>query len=122
MCLDDIIKGMATGGAQKKELVFTIPEGYTIEMTAKKLEQEGIMSAKEFTDAVKQAASDFVYAGQLPAADKVSYQLQGYLYPDTYFISEDMTGEELVEKILKEFETKFDASRQEAAKNAGMTV
>lgn len=122
MCLDDIIKGMATGGAQKKELVFTIPEGYTIEMTAKKLEQEGIMSAKEFTDAVKEAASDFVYAGQLPAADKVSYQLQGYLYPDTYFISEDMTGEELVEKILKEFETKFDASRQEAAKNAGMTV
>lgn len=122
MCLGDIIDALVTGGAQKKEESFTIPEGYSIPMIAEKLENEGVMSQEEFLTAVKNAAADFAYADILPAEDQVFYQLEGYIFPDTYYLSEDMTGEELVDKILDEFLQKFDAKRQEEAAALGMSV
>ena len=122
MALDSIIKALATGGALKEEEAFTIPEGYSIIMTANKLEKEGIMSADEFLGAIDKATENFIYAQYLPAKDQVFYQLEGYIFPDTYYLSENMTGDELVQKILEEFQQKFDQSRQEAAAAAGMSV
>lgn len=122
MCLEDVIKALTTGGAQKKEESFTIPEGYSIPMIAEKLENEGVMSQEEFLTAVKNAAADFQYADILPAADQVFYQLEGYIFPDTYYLSENMTGEELVHKILDEFLQKFDEQRQQEAEAMGMSV
>lgn len=122
MCLDDVIAALVTGGAQKEEQSFTIPEGYSIPMIAEKLENEGVMSQDEFLTAVKNAAANFQYADVLPAADQVFYQLEGYIFPDTYYLSEDMTGDELVAKILDEFLNKFDEQRQQEAANLGMSV
>lgn len=122
MCLGDIIDALVTGGALKQEESFTIPEGYSIPMIAEKLEKEGVMSQDEFLTAVKNAAANFQYVDVLPAADQVFYQLEGYIFPDTYYLSENMTGEELIDKILKEFVQKFDAKRQEEAAALGMSV
>ena len=116
-----LVKELATQDGQK-ENKFTIPEGYTIEMTASKLEKEGIMSAQEFLTAVTNAAVTSKYKDVLPKKKKVFYQLQGYIYPDTYYLAKDITGDQLVAKILDEFDKKFDATRQEKAKKLGMTV
>ena len=108
MSLDTIVKELATGGALKEEQSFTIPEGYSVKMIAEKLEKEKIMSADEFLAAVEKAAQGFAYEQELPAKDQVFYQMEGYLFPDTYYLSENMTGDELVAKILEEFNQKFD--------------
>lgn len=121
MSLSKVIKELATQDGQK-ENKFTIPEGYTIEMTANKLEKEGIMSAQEFLTAVTKAADTSKYKNILPDKTKVFYQLQGYIYPDTYYLTKDITGDQLVAKILDEFDKKFDQTRQEKAKQLGMTV
>ena len=65
MSLGKVIKELATQDGQK-ENKFTIPEGYTIEMTASKLEKEGIMSAQEFLTAVTNAAATSKYKDVLP--------------------------------------------------------
>ncbi len=122
MSLDQVIKELATQTGEKKETTFTMPEGYTIEMTAAKLEKEGIMSAEEFLTAVENAVDTFKYKDILPDKTKVFYQLQGYLYPDTYYLSDDMTGEQLVKMMLEEFDKKFDASRKKKAKQLGFSV
>lgn len=122
MCLTDVIDTLVTGGAQKEEESFTIPEGYSVPMIAEKLEKEGVMSQDEFLTAVKNAAADFQYADMLPSADQVFYQLEGYIFPDTYYLSDDMTGDELVTKILDEFVQKFDEQRQQEAKALGMSM
>ncbi|MDO5146659.1 MAG: endolytic transglycosylase MltG [Eubacteriales bacterium] len=122
MCMEDVIVALATGGAQKKEKSFTIPEGYSVPMIARKLEREQVMPAEEFLTAVRQAAGDAAWAGELPAADQVLYQLEGYLFPDTYYLSENMTGAELVHKILEEFQKKMTAERREKAAALGMSV
>lgn len=121
MSLGKVIKELATQDGQK-ENTFTIPEGYTIEMTANKLEKEGIMTAQEFLTAVTKAADTSKYKNILPDKTKVFYQLQGYIYPDTYYLSKNITGDQLVAKILEEFDKKFDATRQEKAKQLGMSV
>lgn len=121
MSLGKVIKELATQDGQK-ENKFTIPEGYTIEMTASKLEKEGIMSAQEFLTAVTNAAATSKYKDILPKKKKVFYQLQGYIYPDTYYLAKDITGDQLVAKILDEFDKKFDTARQEKAKKLGMSV
>ena len=121
MSLSKVIKELATQDGQK-ENKFTIPEGYTIEMTASKLEKEGIMSAQEFLTAVTNAAMTSKYKDILPDKKKVFYQLQGYIYPDTYYLVKDITGDQLVAKILDEFDKKFDQTRQEKAKKLGMSV
>lgn len=121
MSLSKVIKELATQDGQK-ENTFTIPEGYTIEMTANKLEKEGIMKAQEFLTAVTKAADTSKYKNILPDKTKVFYQLQGYIYPDTYYLSKDITGDQLVAKILDEFDKKFDATRQAKAKQLGMSV
>ncbi len=122
MCLADVIETLVTGGAQEEEVSFTIPEGYSIPMIAEKLENEGVMSQDEFLTAVQNAAVNFQYADILPSADQVFYQLEGYIFPDTYFLSENMTGDELVAKILDEFAQKFDEQRQQEAEALGMSV
>lgn len=121
MSLGKVIKELATQDGQK-ENTFTIPEGYTIEMTANKLEKEGIMSAQEFLTAVTKAAETSRYKNILPDKTKVFYQLQGYIYPDTYYLSKNITGDQLVAKILEEFDKKFDTTRQAKAKQLGMSV
>ena len=121
MSVSKVIKELATQSGQK-ENTFTIPEGYTIEMTASKLEKEGIMSAQEFLTAVTKAADTSKYKNILPDKTKVFYQLQGYIYPDTYYLSKDITGDQLVAKILEEFDKKFDTARQEKARQLGMSV
>lgn len=121
MSLSKVIKSLATQDGQK-ENTFTIPEGYTIEMTANKLEKEGIMSAQEFLTAVTNAADTFKYKDILPDKTKVFYQLQGYIYPDTYYLSKDITGDQLVAKMLDEFDKKFDETRQQKASQLGMSI
>ena len=121
MSLSKVIKELATQDGQKENKL-TIPEGYTIEMTASKLEKEGIMSAQEFLTAVTNAAVTSKYKDVLPKKKKVFYQLQGYIYPDTYYLAKDITGDQLVAKMLDEFDKKFDQTRQEKAKKLGMTV
>lgn len=122
MCVDDVIAALVTGGAQKEEKSFTIPEGYSAPMIARKLEREKIMPAEEFLTAVRQAAGETAWAAELPAADRVFYQLEGFLFPDTYYLSENMTGIELVHKILEEFQKKMTAERREKATAMGMSM
>ena len=91
-------------------------------MTADKLEKEGIMTAQEFLTAVTKATDTSRYKNILPDKTKVFYQLQGYIYPDTYYLSKNITGDQLVAKIHEEFDKKFDTTRQQKAAQLGMSV
>ncbi len=119
MSLEDILKIITSTG---NELTLSIPEGYTIARIGQKLEEEGVMTAAEFTQAMEKAAADFAYASILPSKDKVFYQLEGYAYPSTYYLTEDITGEGLADKILAEFKMRFTGTRQDQAKAKNMSV
>ena len=121
MSLDDLIETLVKG-AREDELVFTIPEGYSVEQIGARLEEKEIMTAKDFCQAVKDAAADYEFDGALPKEDTVYFQLQGYLWPDTYYLEKDTSPEQLVSMLLEEFETKYDEKCLERTHELGMTV
>lgn len=88
------------GAKVQTDIVFTIPEGYTAIKIAKKLEKEGIINADEFLKAVNEGQYNYDFLVDIPKRDS---KLEGYLFPDTYFFRKDVTGEQIVSKLLSRF-------------------
>ena len=92
------IHRLLTTGAQQLTRV-TIPEGWTARKIARHLEALGIVPAADFLAAARSPA--------LREAFGVSgTSLEGYLFPDTYFVPSPFTGRAMVELMVKTF---FDA-------------
>lgn len=103
MNLKEVIEGL--GSKSKGEgIVVTIPEGFTIDDIAFKLEELGICSSDEFLTAVKEY--------QLPEyisnnTDK-RYNLEGFLFPDTYNFDLNVTPEYIIQTMLDRFKEVWD--------------
>lgn len=119
--LQTVIEDLTNGGALKEEKMFTVPEGYTIELIGKKLEKEEICTEDEFLAAV-QEEYDYWFLEDLPKDAKVTYRLQGFLFPETYAISEEMTARDIVTVMLEQFDTTFTEKMQEQMNVSGKNV
>lgn len=119
--METIIEQLLSGGAQKATKSFTIPEGYSIEKMAVKLEEDGICSAEEFLAAVEKEY-DYDFLDSIPDNSDIKYRLQGFLYPDTYSIYEDATAEDVVRAMLEQFGKKFNAEMQAKVEQLGKTI
>lgn len=99
MSINDIVTKLTTESLQNA-VKFTVPEGYSVEDIAGKLELEGICSYEGFINAVKEY--------KLPSFIKYNtekrYSLEGYLYPDTYTINKNEDPETIIEVMVNRFE------------------
>lgn len=93
--ITDILSTATQGNLVK----FLVPEGYTQNEIAEKLQKEGIVDKDEFIEACNNEQYDY---GFLPEEIRPS-RLEGYLYPDTYFFEKNSTGRDIVEKMLTNF-------------------
>lgn len=93
-------------GAVDNNIVFvTIPEGYTVNQIAALLEQKGIISKTLFIKACK----DYKLPSYIKADNKRNYELEGFLFPDTYEFKKGMKGDKIIVAFLKNFENKMSA-------------
>ncbi|TGY43895.1 endolytic transglycosylase MltG [Clostridium sartagoforme] len=109
----DIINALNTDSSLNK-VKFTVPEGYSIEDIAIKLEDEGICSKSDFILAVK----EYPLPSYVKPNEEKRYNLEGYLFPDTYIIEIGETPKEIIYKMIKRFEEMLD----EASKATNVTV
>ncbi|MBS5937657.1 endolytic transglycosylase MltG [Clostridium sp.] len=109
----DIINSLNTDSSLNK-VKFTVPEGYSIEDIAIKLEDEGICSKSDFILAVK----EYPLPSYVKPNEEKRYNLEGYLFPDTYIIEIGETPKEIIYKMIKRFEEMLD----EASKATNVTV
>jgi UPF0755 protein len=78
----------------------TVPEGYTLEQTARSLEDQGICKGDEFWAALE---SDSLNLGwQFPE------KLEGYLFPSTYEFPWECTGELAVRQMTDQFKASVE--------------
>lgn len=94
----------AEGNARLKELLtalksenldnvsFTIPEGFTVDNMARRIAESGLFTKDEFLAAVK----DFQAPAYVPSDSERRYQMEGYLWPDTYTFTNNTTAREVV--------------------------
>lgn len=81
----------------------TIPEGYTVAQIAQTLEKNGVCSAKEFVS-VSQSYSPKSFS--VPSDSNRAFKMEGYLFPDTYEFYVDDDPEDVLIKLLNNYNAK----------------
>lgn len=114
-----IMNALLTNGQKKETVKFTIPEGYTIQQMADKLEAEGIVSADDFMDAIQNSSFNYKFLEGIPDRNT---KLQGYLFPNTYEVYKDATAEDIITMMLDEFDRVFKDEYYTRAQELGYTV
>lgn len=103
MCIPDIIGALAGTYATRPTIMFTVPEGFSVQQIASRAESLGLCTKNEFLDALD---DDYRYGflKDIPHVDGVDYHLQGFLYPETYEFYVDATAHDIIDKMLNQFE------------------
>jgi len=111
------LRAVRTEIVQKK---ITIPEGRNVREIAQYLEDEGIISAEEFLTAANTYDFQYNFLQSVPASRE--NRLEGYLFPDTYFVSENPTASEIIDKMLYRFSEMYDWECEARAAELGLTT
>lgn len=82
------------------EAKVTFPEGYTVEDIAKKLEESKVCTKDEFLKVVK----EYPLPSYIKPNNERKYELEGFLFPDTYAIPKGTTPKQIIEMMLNRFE------------------
>ncbi|SFC71588.1 endolytic transglycosylase MltG [Clostridium uliginosum] len=97
--LDGLLETLKIQKDDKNLKKLTIPEGYTIDQIAEKVEQEKICSKDEFLQEVK----NYELPSYVKEDKNKRYNLEGFLYPDTYLIKNNATPEYIIKQMLNRF-------------------
>lgn len=98
MSLSDLIYVLQNGLVEANKITF--PEGYSIEDIANRLDENGIVGREEFLEAVK----NYPVPNYIKQDGNKRYNLEGYLFPDTYSFSVDITSNEVISTMINRFE------------------
>ncbi len=104
-------------GLVKTEMV-TIPEGWRLEQMAEALAKEGLFEADEFLEACQRPSFDYEFSVERPPGAT----LEGYLFPDTYFVSKEMDAPSFVGRMLQTFDRRFTTAMRQQAADRGMSM
>lgn len=97
----------------------TVPEGYNVKQIAKLMDKEKVCTEADFLAACETGNFDYKF---LDKNVKGPERVEGFLYPATYPIEDDMTAEDVVRAMLDEFNQKFTEDDYKTAKKMNMTV
>lgn len=107
--LDNLIKSLESTADNKELIKLTIPEGYTIEDIASEVEKQGFCSKDEFLEKVK----NYPVPSFVKVSEKKKYNLEGYLYPDTYLIKKGSDGEYIINMMIMRFNQVINQAKDE---------
>lgn len=98
---EDLMNYLTTGTPQ--QIKITIPEGWSLEKIDQNLAKKGYFKKGQFIEEVEKES----YQKQFPfLSQKKNNDLEGYLFPDSYFLTPLFSPSQLVEKMLIAFENK----------------
>jgi len=103
--------------AKAPSIRLTIPEGFDVAQEAARISGVLDLSAQDYQSAA--TGGGYAVPGYLPAGSK---SLEGFLYPDTYFVYKDATAKDVIDKQLAQFQKVATALGITAeAKSLGVT-
>ena len=115
---EEIMLLLQRGNSENRSI--TSPEGYTIEQRANSLDSEGICTHDEFINQVQNGTYNYEFLNGVP--DNVTYKLEGFLYPDTYYIAEEANAEYVINVMLEQFDNIYQNQLKDKLKDSGKSV
>ncbi|MGQ9807227.1 MAG: endolytic transglycosylase MltG [Armatimonadota bacterium] len=93
----------------------TIPEGFTIRQIARRLDEHQVTDAAVFLDLASSGASRF-------GIETPTGSLEGYLFPDTYFLPFDTSAEQVIRRMLDNLERRVVRPHGKEIRRSGRTL
>lgn len=130
MTIGEMVDKFKKGDVLVKTLKLTIPEGFTNKKIVEALEGKKPSITQEFTEIVNCKCLGKVNCGCDVFSKKYDIlkeipsgvDMEGYLFPDTYFIDEEETGATLVSKFLNNFNKKVDEEMKAEIRAQGKSL
>lgn len=101
MSFDEIVNLLNSGATDKNAKKITVKEGEWLSEIASDLESQGICTAEEFLTAANSKGYNYDFVSKIPDRDNL---LEGYLFPATYAVGENMTAKDIVNMMLAKFD------------------
>ncbi len=121
MSLDDILISLQEGVVYQEGTRFTIPEGFNVEQIAFRLENQGLAEEEKYLKLCSDYENRlFSFLDEIPAG--TDYKLEGYLFPDTYEVSEDVSEEDIIKMMLNRFDNFFDEEHRARAEELDFSL
>lgn len=121
MSAEKIVKILSAGEAVSNERSVKAIEGWSNRDLAVYFEKEGLFPREEFMALVKDKKrfeEDFYFLQEIP----VAYDMEGYLFPDTYNIFSDATADDVVYKMLSNFDKKVTLEMRQEVERKEKTL
>lgn len=99
--------------------IVTIPEGYTLYQTANKLESLNLVNKEKFLN-IKM--SEVTQDNLISPGNGVYYELEGYLFPETYFIPYETSELDIAKIMYSQFKRVFNEEYRTRAKELNLSV
>ena len=123
MGYDELYYALSPRKGVRLQTRVTIPEGFTTDEIIDLFVSMGIGTKDGFIDVIQNGGNfGYAFLDDIPSDDRRTYRLDGYLFPDTYFVYTDSSEKEIVLKLLQGFQQKFDESLRLEAAQKGYTV
>lgn len=102
-----------------RSVKITFKEGMTLKEVAQKLYDKKVVNIDEFINATQKNKFNYKFLTGIPDRET---KMQGYLFPDTYEFGMKEKVNEVIEKMLDNFNNKFKPEYYEQAKKLNMSV
>lgn len=100
----------------------TIPEGYTVDEIITLLISKGVGEREKYIDVIQNYDYEYRFVKEIKDNPDRKYRLEGYLFPDTYDFFTNESEISVINKMLSNFEVKFEEVYYERADKLGYTV
>lgn len=107
--LNNLVNEIKKGDEAENTVKVTIPEGFDIEKISEKIEAAGLAKKDDFIKAVK----EYNHPKYIKSSGEKKYNIEGFLFPDTYSFKKDAKPNEIVDKMVKRFEEVLKESEKE---------
>jgi UPF0755 protein len=119
MTIRELVKELIGQRTSNKEVDVTLIEGWTIAQAEEYLVKQGLIGTADLTEYSKYF-NDKSYFFLIDRPKKAD--LEGYLYPDTYRVYAKTNVEEIVKKMLDNFDNKLDEDIKKEIKKQKKTI
>lgn len=117
MTLTEILDILQSGVSDTMR--FTLPEGLTVNQTADRLAEQNLINRDEFMNLLQYGDFDYKFIDSLPAGEN---RLEGFLFPETYEIFTNASEEDIINRLLAQFDTVFTDEYYKRAEELGYSV
>ena len=122
LSIEKIAKVLSEGKTLNDELLIKIIEGWRIKEIDNYLEDKGIITGNEFSELTQKNYELRITNYEFLDSKPRDASLEGFLFPDTYRIFKDATPDDIIKKMLDNFDSKLNDEMRKDIKKQGRTI